>query len=171
MTKKPDRIRKARGHYIYDRLTFPAIALKLGVTAITVSRWKSKAKSRDGDDWDAARQAHILSGSGLEPIVSEMAEQMVLSGQALLKAIKEDEANDLVTVEKKVKLIAMLSDSLAKGVASAARAAPKLNEYAVAQDVVKRLADFITKEFPQHGPALIEVLEPFAAELAETLRS
>ena len=43
------------------------------------------------------------------------------------------------------------------------------NELSVALRVIQMLTEFVRRQFPQHAAALLEVLEPFADEVAEKL--
>jgi hypothetical protein len=66
----------------------------------------------------------------------------------------------------KVDMLASLADAYNKLISASRRMMPETDKLAVATDVVKRLADFTRTRHPKHANALIEVLEPFADELA-----
>ena len=49
------------------------------------------------------------------------------------------------------------------------RILPETDELATALGVIRKLVDFTSQRFPQHAPALLEVLEPFGALIAKEL--
>lgn len=153
--------RRARSDYVFRRLTASTIAAAYGVSEVTVGRWKKKAKA-DGDDWDMARTAAVMSGQGGDVVTSIVLEEYMLQAQALLHQIKEGDLD----VETKVKLMASLADATTKMVAAASRAAPKLSELGVAQAVVEELVDFVREKFPHHIEAVQELLGPFADHIS-----
>lgn len=170
MAHAPEAKREARRLYVIERLALPAIETAIGVKASTVSRWKREAKTA-GDDWQLAREAHLIAGQGLDAIMAATAERYVAVATKALAAIEraidacgEDEFAD---PEALVKSLTALSDGMAKMTASAGRLAPRISQLGVAQDVLRRLADFVERRFPEHGEAFVEILEPFGAELSE----
>lgn len=134
----------------------------LDVPEGTLRRWKADAKE-GGDDWDYARSAAALAGEGYETIVSEIVEGFTVMFQATMDQIRDD---GNISGPDKVKLMATLSDAFGKMISAAGRASPKLSKLSVATDVLSRLADFIQREFPHHGPAFLEILDPFGVELS-----
>lgn len=81
-----------------------------------------------------------------------------------MEALKDD--RDLSASER-VKLMATLSDAFNKTVAAASRSAPKLSELGVAYDVLKRLAEFVSRKNPEQADVILEILGPFGDYLAE----
>ena len=69
---------------------------------------------------------------------------------------------------KKVEALASLADSFNKMIAASKRVLPETGELAVPLRV---LGEYVQREYPQHANALLEVLEPFAEELPQTLGS
>ena len=163
MAAGAEKKRQARRRYIFDRQSIPTIAVALGVSQSSISRWKRDAKTK-GDDWSAARSAHMVAGQGLEAVVSDVVEEFVTLFQATIEDIKTSEKLD---ASDRVKLMASLSDAFNKMVASAGRVAPKISELGVANDVLMRLADFVHADFPQHNNAFGEILQPFGEKLTE----
>ncbi|MGH1355355.1 MAG: DUF1804 family protein [Thalassovita sp.] len=158
--------RKARSDYVYRRFTMATIAAAYGVSAASVGRWK-KAAAAEGDDWDKARTAHVIAGEGVEAVVSTVVEDFMIQAQSILDEIKNGDH----TVKEKVDMLVSLSDAMTKMAASAKRFAPKVSELGVAQDVMSKLLAFVKDEFPQHAEAILEIIEPFAARLAEIYTS
>ena len=151
--------------YVQSRLSLAAIAPLLGVNRATLSRWKSEAKI-EGDDWDIARSAAAMAGQSQERMVAEAVEGFAEMFQVTMGQLRE---NRDLAAEDRVKLMASLADAFNKMMGAAGRAAPKLSALAVATDVIQRMADYIREEFPHHGPAFEEVLEPFALILSRDL--
>ena len=46
---------------------------------------------------------------------------------------------------------------------------PETDELATALGIIRKLVDFTSQRFPQHAPALLEVLEPFGVLVAKEL--
>lgn len=167
MAHDAERRRDARRAFVHDRLAVPTIAITLGISEATLRRWKREARI-GGDDWDTARAAATVSGGGLEQLVTQVVEEYVIAHQATLEALK---TNTEISPVEKAKVLAGLADAFNKTVSSAGRLSPKISELGVAMDVLKRLGDFITQRYPQHAPALLEVIEPFGDTLAEAYGS
>ena len=151
-----------RAAYIYDRLPLEAAAVKAVVPAGTAARWKRQAKEA-GDDWDKMRAACLLSGEGVETVARQMLADYVMQHKALMETISTDAD---MKAEVKVQLLASLADSFNKTVAASKRVLPETSELATALNVLDRLSTFIREQFPQHGPAFVEILEPFGTVLA-----
>ena len=163
MAYNADKRRDARKAFVHDRQALATIATMLGIPDSTLRRWKRDAKA-EGDDWDAQRSASTIAGGGLEQLVGQVIEDYVIAHQATLEALKT--STDISPIEK-AKVLASLADAFNKTVSSAGRISPKISELGVAMDVLKRLGDFIAQRYPQHAPALLEVIEPFGTTLAE----
>lgn len=161
MSVRDDARRKARGDYIYRRMTGATIALAYGISEATFGRWKKAAKE-DGDDWDKARTASVIAGEGIEAVVSSVVEDFMIMAQALLDDIRD---GNLDTSTKVGHLVA-LADAMTKMTSSARKLAPKISELGVAQDVMGHLLDFVRQNFPQHAAAILEIIEPFGERLA-----
>lgn len=156
-----DLKRKARAEYIFQRKNQKMIAISLGVAASTVRRWKGDAKAK-GDDWDVQRTAHMIAGEGLDSVITTVVEEFMIMAQNLIEELKEPDQ----PLEKRVSQITSLADAMVKMTNSAGKLAPNISELGVAQDVVRRLAEFVREDFPEHAPAILEILEPFGETLA-----
>ena len=66
-----------------------------------------------------------------------------------------------------VELLASLSDSLSKAVASSKKILPETDRLATALEVVQRLGAFIKERHPTQYAPFLEVLEGFAKELED----
>jgi len=151
-----------RAAFVHERLPLDIAAMKAGVPASTATRWKRRAKEL-GDDWDKMRAACLLSGEGVESVARQMLADYVVAHKAIMDMIASDES---IEAKNKVQMLASLADSFNKTVAASKRVLPETSELATALNVLGRLGDFIRDRYPQHGPAFVEVLEPFGAEIA-----
>ena len=162
MAADSDLKRKARSEYIYKRKTQAMIALAIGVSASTIRRWKAAAKKR-GDDWDVARAAHMVAGEGLDAVITTVVEDFMIMAQNMIEELKEPNQ----PLDKRVQQITSLADAMNKMTASAGKLAPKISELGVAQDVLRRLIEFVREDYPEHAPVMLEILEPFGERLVE----
>lgn len=157
----------ARAAYIYDNLPLTQVSTAHGISLATLRSWKKSAAAR-GDDWDKLRAANLLAGQGMEAIARQTLSDYVTQHKTLMGEIIT--ASDM-TAQQKVASLASLADSFNKMVAASRRVLPESNELAVALRVIQLLTEFVRQKFPQHATALLEVLEPFADEVAEKLGS
>lgn len=154
---------EARNLFVHKRLALTNIAALTGVSLPTINRWKREAKE-DGDDWDKVRANALVTGDGYAVLIAASLEEFALQFQSTMEALKDD--RDLSASER-VKLMATLSDAFNKTVAAASRSAPKLSELGVAYDVLKRLAEFVSRKNPEQADVILEILGPFGDYLAE----
>ena len=154
-----DAVRRA---YVYDRLSLEVSALKAGVSYATAARWKGQS-AKDGDDWDKAQAAQLLSGGGIENIARQMLAGLVMQYQATMDAVSVDTD---ITPGAKVQMLASLADAYNKTVSASKRILPETSELATALQVVQLLADFIQQRHPKHATAFVQILEPFGEVLA-----
>lgn len=155
----------ARAAYIFDNLPLTQISAAHGIPVATLRSWKRKA-AEQGDDWDKLRAANVLAGEGMEAVARQTLSEYVLQHKALMAEIIT--AQDM-TATQKTTALASLADSFNKMVAASRRVLPESNELATALRVIQLLTEFVRQRFPQHAPALLSVLEPFADEVAERL--
>ena len=102
----------------------------------------------------------------MEAVARQTLSNYVLQHKALMGEIIE--AQDM-TAREKTQALASLADSFNKMVSASRRVLPETNELSVALRVIQMLTEFVRRQFPQHAAALLEVLEPFADEVAEKL--
>ena len=148
-----------RAAYI-DNMPLTQIAKAQNVPLATLRSWKRRALEQ-GDDWDK-----LLAGEGMEAVARQTLSDYVLQHKALMGEIIE--AQDM-TAREKTQALASLADSFNKMVSASRRVLPETNELSVALRVIQMLTEFVRRQFPQHAAALLEVLEPFADEVAEKL--
>ena len=88
---------------------------------------------------------------------------MIRQVQATIGAVEQD--LEMAPAEK-TQLLASCADSTAKLTATMRRMMPETDALAVRMDVLRRLAEFVRTQYPQHVAAFAEMLEPFGEELA-----
>lgn len=162
MAHPPETQAKLRAAYVYDRLGIEAAAEKVGVSVATARRWKREAET-GGDDWERARSAARLAGDGTQTIAQLILDDYLAMHQATIESVRE--ANDVPPI-KKAEIMSRMADAFTKTMAAVSKASPQLNRLGIATDVLQRLSRFTAEVHPQHAEALLEVLEPFAAELS-----
>src|SRR5574341_1435124 len=99
--------RALRAAYVHDAQTVEAAAARLKLPVGTARRWKRVAKAA-GDDWDKARAAARIAGSGIQAVAGAVLEDFVLLFQSTLTALKADP--DLSPGEK-AEALSRLSDA------------------------------------------------------------
>jgi hypothetical protein len=164
MAHPAERRQQLRGLYIYKRLSMEAACGALGIGKATGIRWRADALER-GDDWDQLRTAQAMGDENFSTLSRQLLEDYLTQHQATLDMLREDKEMSPIT---RARLLASLSDSFNKTMASFRRVAPELNKHAVALDTLQRLATFAQAQKPALVPALLELLEPFGQELAKS---
>lgn len=162
MAHPPETQAKLRAAYVYDRLSLDGAADKSGVSIATARRWKREAEA-SGDDWERARSAARLAGDGTQTIAQLILDDYLLLHQATVEGVKSDP--DVPPIQK-AEVLSRLADAFTKTMAAVGKASPQLNRLGVATDVLQRLSRYVAQVHPHHAEALLEVLEPFAAELS-----
>lgn len=152
-----------RSAYIYQGLSLEAAAQKVNVSFGTASRWKREAVE-NGDDWDRARSAALLSGQGAEAVTQAVLEQFVTLFQSTMDGLKNDTKS---TALAKAEALSRLSDAYNKTMSAVAKGSPKLNKLAVAMEVIQLLGNFIRENHPVLIEPFTDMLSGFAEKLTE----
>lgn len=155
-----------RRAYVIDRQPLTAAALSTGVSYSTARTWKSDA-ARRGDDWDRARLAEQVSDGGVQELTRIVLTEFV----PLFKSTIDELKTCGLSAGQKAEAISRLSDAYTKTVKASGAVDPAIARLGWAMDVLRLLAGFVNEQFPQHGAALLEVLEPFGQRLAEQFGS
>ena len=163
MAHASEKRTKLRGLYVYQRLPMETACAKVGVPRSTANRWKAEAKA-EGDDWDTVRAAVGLGDENFATLGKRLLEDYLVQHQATMDLLRD--AKDLGPRER-ADTLASMSDSFNKTMASFKRLTPDLNRQSVQLDVLQRFATFAQRRYPQHVPALLDMLEPFGEELAK----
>lgn len=154
-----------RGAYVHQGLSMDACAQKFELAYTTAAKWKRKALI-EGDDWDKARAARLLSNEGADAVTSALLVEFVTLFQSTIESVKVAENMPALA---KAEVLSRLGDAYHKTMSAARKGSPDVNKLAVGMDVIKLLVDFIGLKFPQHAPAFVEVLEPFGQHLTSSL--
>lgn len=154
-----------RSAYVHDAMSLEAASEVGQVSFGTVARWKKEAKA-EGDCWEKARAARLMSADGADSIAQAVLEEFVTVFQATIVQLKN--ATDLSPMTK-ADALAKLSDAFHKTISAARKGSPEVNKMAVARDVLMLLAEFVGTKYPQHGQVLLDILEPFGDYLTANL--
>ena len=154
-----------RGLYVYQRLPMETACKKLKVPKSTANRWKGEAH-KQGDDWDKARGAVALGDESFSQLSRKLLEDYLIQHQATMDQLRTTPKTDMSAMDR-AGILASMSDSFNKTMASFKRLSPELNRQAVALDALQRLAQFAQAKYPAHVKVLLELLEPFGEELAK----
>ncbi|MBF0212293.1 MAG: DUF1804 family protein [Magnetococcales bacterium] len=135
---------------------------RAGVSEATARGWKQRAAGSP-EDWDKLRAARGMTDQGREERVRQiLGDFLELHQEAIRNVRGSDKPPD-----EQAALLASLTDSLAKTMSALSRAAPKLSELGIALEVLTALADFARTHHPKGAAAILEILQPFGAELAK----
>lgn len=165
MAKSADVRATVRKHYVFGRLSLEQAARLADVAFSTAKRWKTQAAA-EGDDWDKVRNAATLAGGDIEQLSQQILTEMLVQFNATLDLVKADPE---MSAAVRVELLSSLMDNIHKSMSAMRRFLPETNALAIAMLVIRGLADFVQEQFPQHGSAFVEILEPFANVLPKIL--
>lgn len=160
----PEKRALVRAAYVYQRQPLGGAADQADVPLGTARRWKAEAET-EGDDWDKARSVASLADTGRATIVQGVIEDYLKLHQETIEQLKQ--VRDISPLMK-AEALSRLADAFMKTMSASAKASPEMGRLAVATDVIQRLTQFVGTKFPKTAPALLEVLEPFATELAKS---
>ncbi len=160
MAHPPETRQKLRTAYI-GGLSLEIASAQAGVPYATARRWFTDAKG-DGDDWDKFRAASlIVAGGGIEQAMARIVAAGLMRCEALLEVL--DKVED---PEAQVKAVATLGDTVSKLKSASKGMMPEADRLGVAMDVIRRLAEYVRANHPQHAAAYAEILGPFGEEIA-----
>lgn len=163
MAHAHEKRRQLRGLYVFKRLPLEQACHAAGVPAGTGKRWRQEAKAK-GDDWDTHRAAVALGDDNQKQLAQQLLEEYLVQHQAVMQRMSESKD---MTAADHARILTSLMDGFHKAMSSFKKLAPELNRQAVALDTLQRLATFAQQRYPQHVPAVLEMLEPFGEELAK----
>jgi uncharacterized protein YjcR len=161
MAYPPEMRDKIRRTYVFNQMSLEVVAAMMAVSFGTARRWKKEAQDA-GDDWDRVRAAQVMAGGSLEAAGREMLISLIIQFQTATEKLNTDTS---LSAEKRVDLLASLSDALSKATSANKKILPQTSELATALTVIKELGDFINQRFPQHNTVFVEVLEAFSERL------
>ncbi|VVE35383.1 DUF1804 family protein [Pandoraea fibrosis] len=163
MSHNPEVRLAARSAYVYQRLPMEQVAAQLRVATSTLRRWREAAREA-GDDWETARAAASLSQHANADVARRVIEDFLLMHESISESIKSEHTLSAIA---KAKALASLADSYHKTMAAFRRAAPTVNRYSVALDVLNDLAEFVKVDAPHAADILLAVLPDFAQRVAK----
>jgi hypothetical protein len=167
MAKGADVRARVRKHYVFDRLSLEQSAKLADVSYSTAKRWRDAAAT-EGDDWERMRTASSLSGGDVEQLSQQILTEMLIQFNATLDLIKADAEMPAL---QRVELLSSLMDNIHKSMAAMKKFLPEANALSIGMAVVRGLVEFVQDRYPQHGAALVEILEPFGDVLPKILAS
>jgi hypothetical protein len=115
------------------------------------------------DGHEFAPSGKYLSTNG-NPAPPEPEAPIAASKVDTIEAVREDVETPAMA---RAEMLARMADSYSKMTAATAKASPELARFAVATDLLKDLARFVHERFPRHATVVAEILEPFAADIAQ----
>lgn len=161
-----DKINEVRKLYVFERFSLDKASDFANVSYATCQRWKNQAKAQ-GDDWDKLRAAHTMASGDIEDLGVEILTNFIVTFKSAMEELKE---NPQLDPEKKVKLLASVSDSYVKAVAANQKTMPEVSKLAVALQVIDLLGKYIGEHKPELLSPFMEVLEPFGEMLDKELK-
>ncbi|RMX19001.1 DUF1804 family protein [Vandammella animalimorsus] len=162
MAHPQEKRTQLRSLYVYQRLPMDAACAKAGVARGTANRWKKEAAAA-GDDWDKARAAVALGDESMSSLAQKLLEDYLVQHQHTIDLLRE--ATEM-SARERAETLASMSDSFNKTMNSFKRLSPEINKQSIALDVLQRLVAFAQQQHPGHVQMLLDLLEPFGAELA-----
>lgn len=162
MAADPKVKTEVRASYVHG-MSLPMAASASDVSYQTVRNWKRKDKAA-GDDWDKARAARRMSGSGIKDMTDQILEEMAVQFMATLTALKEKKDIDPA---QKAEILSRLSDSYVKTMNAAAKGNPSLDKLSVAMELIQHLSEFVALQFPQLRSQIVDVIEAFGPEIVK----
>jgi len=165
MAHDTDTRHRVRHAYIESRLSIEVIAALFNISARTIHRWKEDSKQH-GDDWDKAQGVALLAGEEMENTTRHVLAALVFQ---IKSAIELMNADDNLTPSVKVQLLASLADALYKSVAASKRLMPQTSKHATAHEVMKKFIRFVQLHHREQAAIIINIIDPFTAQLAREL--
>ena len=99
--------KSVRAYYVFDRLSLEKAAEKAGVAFGTARRWKAQAEQA-GDNWEKARDVHVMASGGIEHIAQGLLAGFLIKYRTLMTELEEN--SEMATADK-VEALSALADS------------------------------------------------------------
>ncbi|ACA32324.1 DUF1804 family protein [Histophilus somni] len=155
-----------RRYYVFDRFTLEQSAQKADVSFGTARRWKAQALNK-GDDWDKARDVHIMAGGEVNMISQGLLAGFILQYRTTMDELQQ---NTELSAKDKVMLLAALADSFTKMTAASKRILPEVSELAVAMRTVELFGEYIHQHHSSLMEPFIDALNGFGQTLNEEFK-
>jgi len=158
-----EQVRRAvRDSYVRDKLSLTDCSRRHKIPPATINSWIKKDKA-GGNDWDDLRAAHTVTDGSLD----ELAPAMVHDFAQMYRTTLTDINQEQIPAKDKVVMLASMADAFSKFVRSATRGAPELHKLSVKLETIDELVDFVRTRYPQHIPAVLEILDPFGDQVVK----
>ena len=162
MAHEPGKRSRLRDEYVRG-LPLSEAAAVAQVPYPTARNWKRQGAAR-GDDWDVARAARRMSGSGVEAMANEVLEGLAEQYLVTLEMLKTSPPDSLCA-QQRADILVRLMDGYNKAISASARAMPHANRLAAAMDVVRFLTALITERSPDLREKFIALVETSGEDL------
>ena len=163
----PKNKREAFRLYVEESRNPAQCATSVGVSERTVQNWMARARDQ-GKSWDKSRSAYLLGPGGTESIALKFVPTFFALINSTIKDLEG--ATDIKPLEK-AEALSRITDAAVKASNAMAKLNPSLNRVSIAMETIKTFADFIAKEFPQHGDAFSEVITSFGQHVLTKFES
>lgn len=163
MAADPKNKREAFRLYVEESRNPAQCAAAVGVSERTVQNWMARARDQ-GKAWDKARSAFLLGPGGPESIALQF---VPLFFRLITSTLADLEKTTDMPPLQKAEALSRVTDAAVKAANAMGRLNPSLNRLSVAMEVMKVLADFVAKSFPQHKKTFEELMAPFGQHLLE----
>lgn len=150
-----------RDAYVRKGLSMELAAKQVDVSLATARRWRREMEV-DGDDWDRARDAWLISDSSAKDIAVSTLQQIMEEASKILREAREKD----LPAREKADILASVVDSMSKIKRVMERVMPETARLGVVMEVLEGLLEFTREKFPQHTQTIIELLEPFGVWMA-----
>ncbi len=152
-----------RSSYVNEQQDLTVAASMHGVSYGTARNWKKRAKE-EGDDWDTARNALLLSQGGKKELLNQVLERFYIQSERIFESIEKTEQ---LQPQEMVDLMSKWADSMSK-VSKFLGTNNDFNKIGFALELLQLLSTFIRNDYPQHAHVFLEILEPFGREVSKT---
>ncbi|MEC7470545.1 MAG: DUF1804 family protein, partial [Pseudomonadota bacterium] len=99
-----------RSTYVNEQQDLTVAAAEHGVSYGTARNWKKRAKD-EGDDWDTARNALLLSQGGKKELLNQVLERFYIQSERIFESIEKTEQ---LKPQEMVDLMSKWADSMSK---------------------------------------------------------
>lgn len=162
MAHVKDKRSKLRSGYVQG-LALTDAAQAAGVPYPTARNWKRQATA-NGDDWDIARNARRMTGSGVEAMANEVLGEIATQFLATLEMLKAAKPEEL-GAQQRAEILTRLMDGYNKAISASSKAMPNANRLAVAMDVLKFITNLVAHRAPKMREAFVALVEGAGEDL------
>ncbi|MBS3796704.1 DUF1804 family protein [Pseudoalteromonas sp. BDTF-M6] len=154
-----------RHSYVTELLALSVAAIKHSVADGTARRWKMEAKAA-GDDWDLARAASRRTEGEAGEFTADFIEEFTIQVNETFNLLKEN--GEGLPLPERTKILSSLTDMMSK-VMKVSGGNKRLEKRTIATEVIKKLAQFVSRKHPEFTEPLVEILQSFGPVLDKEL--